>query len=633
MGLFTKENESAPSVSQMKPIIVRTGNVAKELLQVASNAKIPVQSLDFKLLDTQTFSRINGDGALEDWIELTSDEVKDITEDHFLNPKFELKQTYEIEIFVISEPNPLDSIEMSIGGNSTLCKIYLTFKAGSIARYYDTFEQDFLMAVNKKKLRANLMIGLFDSVMPKNLGELLAKIRIAGEYRFEVQERYLIAQSYEPIPTINDKLILHFEVKRQSQDENGRIDYAKRGYLISAVENELLIEYIKPLRGGDGRNCRGEFIASKEPIVRYEPTFTTGEKIAVIDTTNTIEYRAKAGGYVTYEGGMYDIRTEMDVTEISFKTTGSIDSQLDADVSINVKEKDAFKDAIGIGMEVTVNVINIEGNVGANAKVTANKASIDGQVHQSATITADELSINIHKGTAFGKNVHINRLEHGSVEAEKVSVSQATGGKLWAKDIVVENLGSHVKMTASHKIEIQQLSGGENQFVIDPLLNESRESLAEQTKKINEAKVAVHSIQKELEGYEKTDLENGPAMEELKRKLAHYKNNGITLPVAFVQKYRQFQDFKQKLESLRGEFKEKTDQLERLTSQISALQSDIFEARIINHDRWKNHNEIIFKLIDPDIDVLYVPAENSEEKILGLHQDEDGSFSIKVLNK
>jgi chaperonin cofactor prefoldin len=633
MGLFAKENESASSVSEMKPIIVRTGNVAKELLHVASNAKIPVQSLDFKLLDTQTFSRFNGEAGLKDWIELTADEVKDITEEHFLNPKFELKQTYEIEIFVISELSPLDSIEMSIGGNSTLCKIYLTIKAGSIVRYYESFEQDFLVAVNKKKLRANLMIGLFDSVMPKNLGELIAKIRIAGEYTFQVQERYLIAQSYEPIPTTNDKLILHFEVKRQNQDENGRIDYAKRGYLISAVESELLIEYIKPLKGGDGRSCRGDFIASKEPIVRYEPTFTTGEKITVIDTPTTIEYRAKSGGYVTYKGGMYDIRTEMDVTEISFKTTGSIDSQMDADVSINVKEKDPFKDAIGIGMEVTVNVINVGGNVGANAKVTAKKASIDGQVHQSAVIRADELKINILKGEAYGKNIQITRLEQGSIEAEKVSVQQATGGKIRAKYITVETLGSHVKMTASHTIEMHHLIGGENQFIIDPLLNESRESLVEQTKKITEVKTAVHSIQKELEGYEKTDLENGPAMEELKRKLAHYKSNGITLPVAFVQKYRQFQDFKQKLESLRSELKEKEDQLERLSSQMSALQSDIFEARIINHDRWKNHNEIIFKLIDPDIEVVYVPAENSDEKFLGLHKDEDGSFSIKVLNK
>jgi hypothetical protein len=61
------------------------------------------------------------------------------------------------------------------------------------------------------------------------------------------------------------------------------------------------------------------------------------------------------------------------------------------------------------------------------------------------------------------------------------------------------------------------------------------------------------------------------------------------------------------------------------------LQSEIFEARIINHDRWRNHNEIIFKLIDPPTDIVYVPTENSEERILGLHENDDGVFSIKVL--
>ena len=64
-----------------------------------------------------------------------------------------------------------------------------------------------------------------------------------------------------------------------------------------------------------------------------------------------------------------------------------------------------------------------------------------------------------------------------------------------------------------------------------------------------------------------------------------------------------------------------------------ALQNEIFEARIINHGRWNNYNEIIFKLIEPDIDVTYVPLEGSDESVLGLHVDEDGEFSIKVVSK
>ncbi|MBD3810212.1 MAG: DUF342 domain-containing protein, partial [Sulfuricurvum sp.] len=592
----------------------------------------PVHSLDFDLMNTQTFCKMSDSGS-DDWIELSADEIKDIKEEQMLNPKFELKQVHEIEIFSIMKKHPLDSLDMSIAGNSTLCKIYLMIKAGSTANYYDEFQKDLIHIINKKMLRANLMIGLFDSVMISNLSELLAKIRIQETLHFDTQERYVIAQGYEPVETVNDKLILHYETKRQNMDEHGRIDYSNRGYLISAVKDELLIEYIKPRKGENGRNCRGEFILPKEPIVKHEPTFGIGEKIVVIDTPKSIEYRAGAGGYVTFEGGVYDIKTEVEVTEISFKTTGSIETQLDADVSINVKEKDVLKDAIGMGMEVTVNVINIDGNIGPNAKVTAKKAVIEGQVHQSAIISADELTINIHKGTAYGKQVHITRLEHGIVEADKVSVSQATGGKIRAKEIMIEMLGSHVKMTASQRIEIQKFQGGENQFIIDPLLGESAETLQERSQQMAQVKQAIKEIQKELSGYEQTWIENAPAMEDLKKKLAHYKANGIKMPSTFVQKYQQNIQFKEKIESLRKELKTKEDQYAFLSEKHTALQNEIFEARIINHDRWRNHNEIVFKLIDPPIEIFYVPVHNSEEKILGLFEDEEGEFSIKVLAK
>lgn len=633
MGLLTKEGEQVTTVASITPIIVRTSNVAKELLQVSLTYKVPVNSLDFHLLGTQTFTKSSVEGSGEDWVELTSDEVKDLKEDDFLNPKFELKQVHEIEIYSITESNPLESIDMSIGGNATLCKIYLTIKAGSVAHYYETFQEDFVHLINKKKLRANLMIGVFDSVMVQNFGELLAKIRVQGTYRFETQERYLVAQGYEPIETVNDKLILHYENKRQNMDEHGRVDYAKRGYVISAVKDELLIEYIKAKRGENGRNCRGEFILPKEPIIKFEPTFTTGEKITVIDTPKSIEYRAGAGGYVTFEGGVYNINTEVEVTEISFKTTGSIDTQLDADVSINVKEKDSMKDAIGQGMEVTVNAINIEGNVGPNAKVTAKKATVDGQVHQSAIIRADELTINVHKGTAYGKEVHITRLEHGIVEADRVTITQATGGKIRAREIIIEVLGSHVKMAASHRIEIRKIVGGENQLIIDPMINESDENLHERSDQMAQVKNSIRDIKKELEGYEQTWRENTPAMDDLKRKLTHYKANGIKMPIAFVQKYQQYQLFREKLEALRNELKSKEDQYAWLAEKHTALQAGIFEARIINHDRWHNHNEIIFKLIDPHVDVFYIPSDNSEERVLGLYQDEDGAFSIKVMSQ
>ncbi len=330
---------------------------------------------------------------------------------------------------------------------------------------------------------------------------------------------------------------------------------------------------------------------------------------------------------------MYDIKTEMDVTEISFRSTGSIETQLDADVSINVKEKDPLKDAIGTGMEVTVNVINIEGNVGPDAKVTAHKAVVEGQVHNSAVVTADYLTISVHKGKAYGKDIHITRLEHGSVEGDRVTLAQATGGTVYAKEIDVELLGSHTKLTASKRIEIQKLQGGENILTIDPLLNESREFLEEESQQMADVKKVIEEIHRELSGYEQTMKENAASYEEIKRKLIHYKNNGIQIPIAYAQKYKQFQDFKRKLDALRKEYQEKLDHYAFVGGRHRALQDEIFDARIINHDRWHNYNEIIFKLIDPPIDVTYIPENDSAGGIFGLYVDEEGKYSIKVLPK
>lgn len=617
-------------------VVIRTTNVAQELLKTAAAKKISIHTLDFNLIGMQTFSRIKNENTsvdVDDWMELSPSALKEISQDELLNPNFELKQVYEIEIFQIDSVDPLEGFDASIAGNGTLCKIYLAVKAGSVIHYNDHLEDHIIALITKKKLRANVLIGIFDSMIKKNLADLMAKIRVKGSYRFDTAERYLVAEGIEPVPTVNDELIFHYDKRSKEDQGKDTVDYANRSYISSVVENEVVIEYIKPFKGSNGRNCRGVFITSNDPIIKNEPTFTTGQNIERVETEKSVEFRAKAGGYVTFEGGTYDIKTEMDVTEISFRSTGSIDTQLDADVSINVKEKDALKDAVGAGMEVTVNVINIQGNVGPDAKITAHKATIEGQVHSSAVVRADELTINVHKGTAYGTDVHITRLEHGTVEADRVTITQATGGKVRAKEIIIEILGSHTKLTASRLIEITKLQGGENILTIDPLLNESREILEEDTRKMKEVKAVMGEIAKELSGLEETMNENLDTFNQIKKQLIHYKQNNIAVPAAYVQKYQQFQKLKEKITALQEEHTLKQDQYAYLSSHHIALQSEIFEARIVNHDRWHNHNEIVFKLIEPPIDVLHIPHEGSEESVLGLEQEESGEFTIKVMTK
>ena len=632
MALFKNDDTSNDKeVKEINPVVIRTENVARELINVAGSNGVPVGSLDFNLLHTQTYTRLNSEGKEGEWDELAADEISQVHEAKFLlDASFEIKQMHEIEIFSAVQ-TPLDGLDTSIGANSAVTKAYLTIKPGSHVSYYDGFEKDFRNLIKKKKLRANLVIEIFDDVMETSLSKLLATIRVSQEYSFETKEMVLVSQSIEPEPTINDALILHYEASNQKANENDRIDYSKRGYLLSAVQDELLIEYIKPKIGTPGRNCRGQYLKPPEPKVENEPTFSTSEKIIVKDNEANIEYRAAQSGYVTFENNSYDISSEIDVSEISFKTTGSIETQLDADVSINVKESDTLKDAIGMGMEVEVNEINVDGNVGPSAIIRAKKASVEGQTHQSSEVHADTLNINIHKGTAFGKEVNITRLEHGTVEADKVHITQAIGGVIRAKEISIELLGSHVTMSATRSITIEKLKGGENTLIIDPvLMQDSQEGLKENEEKLTTQKREIESMQSEIDKYEAQATADQASYNDVKKRLLHYKKNGVKMPASFVKKYKQYQHLHQHLESLKKELVKKSERFELLANKHNAFQDNIFEARIINQDLWRNHNEIKFKMVEPAIELSHVPHEGAKEHLIQLVKDDEGEYVIKA---
>ncbi len=638
MGLFSKQKEQQvqrTARKEIQPIIVRTSQVAQELMKVSSAHKIPVAALDFRLLSIQTFTRLNVEGNEEEFEEMTSDEVRTLHQESLLqNELFEIKQIYEIEIFSRNDDdNKLKDLHMSVGANSTLTKVYVTIKAGSFVSYYDALEQDLVEAIFKRKLRANLTVNIFDQVMYKELNHFMAKIRVAGEYTFDKKQVFLISEGIEPVPTVNDALILHYEKNREQESEEDRIDYSKRGYLKSVTKGEILIEYIKPKLGESGRNCSGIFIKPKEPVVKHEPTFNVTDAIDVVVGDDNITYIAKVGGYVTFENNTYDIRQDVEVSEISFKTTGSIESTLDADVSINVKEKDILKDAIGMGMEVEVNEINVEGNVGSNAVVRANKAVIEGQTHKSSKIYAADAQINIHKGFVQGDEVHITRLEHGRVEARKVHVSQMMGGTIIANEVTIELLASHATIEAVHRIEITKLSGEENKLVIDPVaMKEVTELLEGSKEQMEEARGHIAEVEREREEYRRRIHESKHVFNDIKKRLLQYKQKGIKMPTQFVKKYREFQAMYEHYEALQEELEARKNRYGILAQQHKSFQNDIFDARIINHDRWNGHNEIVFRLIEPKIEVSFVPKSAEKMEYLALMKDENDDYYIKAVD-
>jgi hypothetical protein len=186
------------------------------------------------------------------------------------------------------------------------------------------------------------------------------------------------------------------------------------------------------------------------------------------------------------------------------------------------------------------------------------KASIGGQTHKTAILRADNLQINVHKGKAYGKSIHITRLEHGDIDGDIVEISQAIGGNIRAKEISIELCGSYVEATASRLIEIKKLQGSENVFTIDPLLKKStKQGLDENQGQIQELEDSVKNIKKEIAKYTKVVKDNQSAFMDVKKRLINYKKNNVKMPTSFVKQYKQFQKVQEHLVSIKKEFEVK----------------------------------------------------------------------------
>ena len=615
-------SEEKPAANDFKPFVVRTENIAKELVATASNYGIKASDLDFNLLETQTFVRKNDDASSEE--EIGVDELDDLNDAALLaDAKMHIRQMYEIEVILNTEESAFSNLHLSIGANPSMSRLFASIKPGSSVKYYDGIEEDFIKFINKRKLRANMLVGFWDKKLREEVTKFIATVQVQEVFVASEKISFEVGECLEPVATINDKLILHYN-DTSSEQKADKVDHYNRGFVHGVDEGELLIEYIKPVKGEAGRNCRGEYLESVEPTVTQAPTFTVTENFDVIENEKNIEYRAKHSGYITFENNVYDIKVEMEVSEISFKTTGSIGAGIDTDVSINVKEADAYKDAIGAGMEVEVNEINVDGNVGNNAKIKANKVSIEGQTHQSSYIEANEVKINIHKGKVKGGHIVVTRLEQGIIEAEKVEVEQATGGKIIAKEVYIDTIASHVDIVASERIEIKHFKGEENTFTITPILyEEDKESLTEKDDEIVKQKRKIRSLKDEIQAKQKVLHDNESAIVDLKKRLAHYKKSGTKMPGSFVLKFKEFQDLQKNLISLQMELKQNEDMFDLLAAGTQSLQEGLLKAKIINHESYNGHNEIRFRVLEPEQEIYYVPRGAGAEKCFMLKYDED----------
>ncbi len=622
-----EENEEIELEEEFNSLTIETRDVIKELKEVSTDNNILIKNLDFSILEVHTFFRTNPE---EDWEELNDKKKSMFETDEFLaHETLEMFQEYKVEIFRTEkkEENYLLP-KITLGSNKTLTSVVATIHKTPKATKDTFLEKNIIDAINKKKIRAGLLVGIREKDMRKEVSKIASKMMIDGCLEEDV--RFEVMSFIKPIHCVDDQFIVHYQKKVQQEDEYGRVDYSRRGYVLPVSEGEIILEYIKPQYGKNGRNCRGKFIRVREPIIKYQQNINTTDKIMAKEDDKSIKYIANKQGYVKIDKGTYDIQEEMELNAVDFKSTGSIEAGTENNVRINIKEKDEFKDAIGPGMRVETSILNVEGNVANNAKIKANDVKIGGQTHASSVIEAQKVFVNSHKGTIIGKEVELNRLSGGEVNADTVKVKEVVGGTIRAREMTIDTLMSNATLVTSELIDIKHCKGSSNKLLVDPnQIKGLREGIKELYEKIEKAKKEHKEMPKKLEIKKNVIQSNKQAIATIKDKILALKARKIIPPKNLTNKLLEYQQLVSDYNELVKNYTDKKEEIQMLQEELDEHQSKVFGAKIINHSSWKEYNEIRFRLIHPATEIVYNTKQNDMSREISLKQVGDDEYEIK----
>ncbi|RUM45912.1 MAG: hypothetical protein DSY46_01510 [Hydrogenimonas sp.] len=640
MGFFDKIFKSMKEPDKDTPekrpvefsaVSVTTENVPQALKDVARKYGVSVSMLDVRLTHLQTFIKLDKNDP--EWRAITEDEWEEFNKpETLLNPDFQVKQSYDIDITQAKPEAWMKDLKLYLATNKERSRIICTIKAGSMILKTDALGKKLEALIENKMLRAGMLIRLFNIDYSKALDEITAKALVHKRYKFPEDVSFDVARCIASRPPIDDRLILHYKERDEQPKESDRIDYSKRGFIHAVEKGDLIIEYVKPQKGQPGRNCHGIFIPVNEPKERYRPDFRVSDKIEVEESDTHILYRAKRGGYIVFKNGFYDIEEQIEVSEVSFKKTGSIDAGVETEVKLRVRGRDALKDAIGVGVEVEATEVNVAGNVGASSIVKAEDVEIGGQTHQTSSIYAERAKVNVLRGLLKAtETAHVKRLEGGFVEARKVIVEHVIGGIIKAFEVRVGTIASNAKILAANEIVINDMSGENNKLIINAArINAYRNEihqLQEETRFLNGE---IKKLEAKKAEYMRIRKESELAVATLKQKIVEDSKKGIQPKPAFITKIKQFQQLLENIDGLKEQIRDTKTKLREVEQKLLALQELTLHAKIVNHGKWGDYTTIEFHLLHPKRILEYHPKTGEKKQQVTLKKSDDGKFEIVV---
>ncbi|ASM39298.1 DUF342 domain-containing protein [Campylobacter sp. RM12327] len=613
-----------PSDKFLDPITIETNNIKKELEKLSSNYEIDIKNIDYDLISVVCVYKL---GTLEQKT-ITADKFGIFDDNKFFSDKnLILNQSYRVAFY--DKRNhiypKLPDIKLAVNKNFT--KVICIVKAMPDFMYYDEFGDEMLKFINKKLLTSRILIGIRKEELTQSLKDISDDLRqnnaLDKDYNFTITTGVL------PVLSVDDDLIFHYKNKIVNTKEDGNIDYSERGFLYGVSKDEVIIEYIKPRMGICGRDVFGKTIEVKTPNSTFDPNLSISENIQKQEDDNSIKFIAKKSGYVVEEDGKFDIKEDLEVSNLSFKNTGSVSVGTENNVKLNVTQKDVNKDAVGANISIETSEIIISGSVGQEAKIKANIVEVGGVTHSTSFIQAKKAKIATHIGTLECDECEINRLEKGKVFGKIIHIGSALGGEISGEEIYIDNLVSNVTITASKLIEINQNIGSSNKLIIDPTaIHAYLDQISNYQSEIKVLNLDIEKLLKEIKKTKTTINDSKESINIIKDQIKKMMEKKNKIPAVFMLKLKEYKTLIKNYNDMISEYKDKNYTLETIHSNLKNIQNKIFEAQIKIKGTWEDMNDIIFVLIDPPKKLNYVTIKNDLIKLFKVEERIDEEYYI-----
>ncbi|EAL7804908.1 DUF342 domain-containing protein [Campylobacter jejuni] len=422
--------------------------------QASTDQILDFRIIDFKLLcsnikptKTKTYERKDFDLFYAD--------------DFFVKNYDTIVQKFLIEIYPKTQKN---CFVVKLKSNPSLTYLKANINFLDNFKYYPNLKFDILQNIYKVMIKQKFLILRLN----KNLFDKIDDFILSIQKNPSIKEIELeIAKGVDKIEHKSDEVIYHRDIEETCFDEN--TNYDEGGYCKPVQKDELLFEYIYRILGKEGRNLRGE-ILHLNPIAFFDnPFIIKDESIYTEELEDRIKYFSANYGFLNKGCSGYSVTNDLKLSQVGLKTTGSIKTNIDENINLEITYFDISDDAVKSGIvNVQASDIKVNGSIGAT-KLYGKNISIKGLTHAKSEIFAQDIFITTHKGTLQADTVYIKNLENGIVIAKNVFVENCMGGKIEAENIYICNLLADNILYPKKNLIITNDIKFKNNIVISPL--------------------------------------------------------------------------------------------------------------------------------------------------------------------